>query len=88
MTVTEEIATNNKGETQKLSEDTQNLIDKRRQLLQNRVYNKLELIELNKTTKKKIREDMRRYRNLKVKETLEDNKSLKDLKKKMNEGRY
>ncbi|KAK4876427.1 hypothetical protein RN001_012849 [Aquatica leii] len=53
-----------------------------------RKTNKIEITEINKTIRKKIREDMRKYRNTKMKETLKEKESLKELRSKMNEGKH
>ena len=48
---------------------------------------RIEYIELNKTVRKKIREDVRRYNENLVKNTIEENKSLKKAKQQLMIGK-
>jgi len=60
-----------------ISEETKLLTKKRREMKEDKNYVKrVEYIELNKTIRKKIREDIRRYNQHLVRNTIEKNKNL------------
>ncbi|KAK4875357.1 hypothetical protein RN001_011779 [Aquatica leii] len=77
----EQIRSNKKEKRQKLSDKAKNLIETRKQLLKDRNTNKIKITEIN--NQKKIREDMKKYRNMKIKETLKKKKILKELRSTM-----
>lgn len=73
----------------KITENTKNLIKERNQLKNKKQRNsreRIELIELNKTIKRKIREDMKEYEEKRIKEILEESGSTKRTRKELIEG--
>jgi len=61
---------------------------KRREMKEEENYIKgIEYIELNKTVRKKIREDVQRYNENLVRNTIEENKSLKKTKHQLMTGK-
>ena len=68
---------NNKVTKHKLSQETQQLIEQRMALSRDRTHNKETILQMNKTIRKKVRADNRKYKNLRIRETLEEYKSLK-----------
>jgi len=74
----QEIAGTRKKRESKISEETKLLMKKRREMKEEESYIKrIEYIEPNKTVRKKIREDIQRHHKHLVRNTIEENKSLK-----------
>jgi len=84
-------ATNKYCKTQKkenkLSQHTLQLMSDRRQLLQQENVDYREVRELNKDISKNIRKDIRNYNNEQIEKTIDQNKSLKVLRKKLTNGK-
>jgi len=79
-----EIAGTREKRESKISEETKVLMKKRREMKEEENYIKrIEYIELNKTARKKIREDVRRYNENLVRNTIEENKNLKKAKQQL-----
>ena len=73
-----------KKKESKISEETKLLMKKRREMKEeNNHIKRIEYIELNKTVRKKMREDIRRYNEKLVRNTIEENRSLKKPKQLM-----
>jgi len=72
-----EIACTRKKRESKISEETKPLMKKRTEMKEEENYIKgIEYIALNKTARKKMREVVRRYNEIFVRNTIEKNKSL------------
>lgn len=82
----EKVAKKRKQKQQRIIRETLDLIEKRKQLKRVERNNTCEIIEMNTTIRKKISTDIRNY-NKKVKETIEEGKSLKNTVKLMREGK-
>ncbi|XP_042857719.1 uncharacterized protein LOC122244004 [Penaeus japonicus] len=73
---------------EKFSEETKNLMDKRRNLnAPTNAREKIELAELNKLIRKKQREDLRKHRTTTTQEIIKQGKGFKMAKQKLNQGR-
>ena len=79
-----EIAGTRKKKESKISEETKLLMKKRREMKEEEnCIKRIEYTELNKTVRKKIRDDVRRYNENLVRNTIEENKSLKKTKQQL-----
>ncbi|XP_072378028.1 uncharacterized protein [Diabrotica undecimpunctata] len=74
------IANKQKRKQQKISTKSQNMLKKRGQLLNDNKRNTVEFTELNKTIRKQIKEDLKKYQEDRIKKIIEKNKSLKTMK--------
>ncbi|KAI5737947.1 hypothetical protein M8J77_001036 [Diaphorina citri] len=76
-------------QTGKISESTKSLINQRRNFIvdKNNPQKKIEYAELCKLTRKKIREDVKKFNNNLAQKAIENNKGLKSVKNKINIGR-
>ena len=70
----------------KISEETKKLVERRRALSRNTNTNLIERTELNKTIKKRIRQDKLRSKELVLKQVIDTNGSFKRAKKMLSEG--
>ncbi|XP_060517971.1 uncharacterized protein LOC132696860 [Cylas formicarius] len=75
------VAGNKKKKKLQLCQQTLDLIKKRKTINQDITLNHIEVTELNKTIRKKIRLETRNYKNQQVRQTLEERKSLKVLQR-------
>lgn len=71
---------------EKLSEDTRDLMQRRREMKDKHTTNTTELRSLNKSISKAIRKDIRSFNTKEINNTIEQNKSLKVLKRKLRPG--
>jgi len=76
-----------KKKNSKISEETKLLMKKRREMKEENHIKRIEYIELNKTVRKKMREDVRRYNEKLVRNTIEENRSLKKTKQQLMIGK-
>ena len=72
---------------QKLTQDTKNLISLRREMLKQNDRNSEELRQLNKRISKEIRRDVRKFNTESIRQTIEDNKNMKVLRRKLSHGK-
>lgn len=82
-----EISPNTQAKHKKITRETIELIEKRRQLRQNNKADTQEYSELQKQIRKKCREDIRQYNMLQIEKTIADNSSRKVLKSKLSTGK-
>ncbi|XP_072392105.1 uncharacterized protein [Diabrotica undecimpunctata] len=76
----------NKNE-EKLSTDTRNLMKQRNLITERNDPNGEQKRKINREVKKAIRKDLRKYNTLKIEQTIENNKGLKSLRRKLNNGK-
>ena len=75
----------------KLSKETLKLLEERESLRKNASQSeekKREYQLINKITKREIRKDLRKYRSIVTQEIIDSTKSVKKLKKELNDGKY
>ncbi len=93
--VVKKYGTKRKEETtrDKISEETSKLIMKKRVMWKkargkmNDLQRKIENIEMQKMIKKRIREDVRKFNDEKIRQIIEESRSTKKVKKELSEGR-
>ena len=76
--------------TEKLSKDTRELIERRMKLQQARdlsEHNRLEYLKLDKIVKREIRKDIRKYRSEQTKQIIESSKTIRKAKGNLNKGK-
>lgn len=83
----EEVARCTKRNQRKISDGTKQLLEKRRQVKQNKNMNLAEWAELNKLIRKEMRKDIRNYNTKIINDTIENNKGPKTFKKQINIGK-
>lgn len=69
------------NKTPRISTKTKQMMNKRREMKQSRITDKIEYVELCKTVRKCIKSDIRRFNTQLITKTLEENLSLKKLKR-------
>jgi len=72
---------------QKLTQNTKNMISSREEMLKQDNRNSEDLRELNKRISKEIRKDIRRFNTESIRQTIEENKSMKVLRRKLSNGK-
>uniref|UniRef100_A0A6P7H9U3 Uncharacterized protein LOC114349274 n=1 Tax=Diabrotica virgifera virgifera TaxID=50390 RepID=A0A6P7H9U3_DIAVI len=72
---------------EKLSTDTRNLMKQRNLITERNDPNREQKREINREVKKAIRKDLRKYNTLKIEQAIENNKDLKCLRRKLNNGK-
>ncbi|XP_072016969.1 uncharacterized protein [Amphiura filiformis] len=76
-----------KEKESKISDSTKQLLEKRRYMKRDGIgIQNIEYSETCKTIRKKMREDIRKFNTRKIKETIENNRSLKKTNKKLSDG--
>lgn len=78
---------NKKQKSSKLSVETKQLMEKRRNMKTMTVRDKIELVELRKTINKKKREDVRKFNMEKINEAVVQGTSFKTTERKLRIGR-
>ncbi|XP_072033242.1 uncharacterized protein [Amphiura filiformis] len=77
-----------KEKESKISDSTKQLLEKRRNMKRDGIgIQNIEYTETCKTIRKKMREDIRKFNTRKIKETIENNRSLKKTNKKLSDGK-
>lgn len=76
------------GWKRKLNESTIQLIERRRDIINEKGRHSIEHIEINKIIRRKIKEDIIQYENSKITEMIEKNKGLKVLRRNLKETKH
>lgn len=80
LTAAKEIAQKDEGKESYISQQTKDLMTKRRKLAEEGKTKSIEFTEINKTIRKNIKNDKRKIQEAKVEEIIEKNKNMKSLR--------
>lgn len=87
LTATKKINVHTTNKSEKLTDETKLLLDKRRKLREAKKWDTIEYAELNKTIRKRIRVDVMKYYENLEKTIIEENKNMRILKTNLSLGK-